>query len=55
MLFAENLLLRQYPSLKLRTRVYRDRDHITVIPITLGDGLEFVFAEEAARLPKPRW
>ena len=55
MLFAENLLLRRYPSLRLQTRVYRDRDHITVVPMILGDGLKFVFAEEAAELPETRW
>ena len=54
-LFGENLLLREYPSLRLQTRVYRDRDHYTVLPLIIGDGLKFVFAEEAAQLPKPRW
>jgi hypothetical protein len=54
-IFAENPLLRQYPSIELQTRVYRDRDHCTVVPIILGDGLKFVFAEEAAKLEKQRW
>ncbi len=53
-LFAENLLLRQYPSLTLETRLYRDRDHFDVLPLIVGDGLKSVFANETAKLqPMP--
>ena len=52
-LFAENLLLRQYPSLALETRLYRDRDHFDVLPIIIGDGLKSVYADEAAKLEAP--
>jgi predicted alpha/beta superfamily hydrolase len=52
-LLAENLLLRQYPSLALKTRLYTDTDHFDIIPRTLCDGLKFVFAEEAAALTSP--
>ena len=55
MLFAENLLLRQYPSLALRTKVYTDRDHFTVLPLILMDGLQHIYADEAAELPKMPW
>jgi predicted alpha/beta superfamily hydrolase len=54
-LLAENLRLRGYPSLRLKTRLYTDRDHFTVVPLITGDGLETVFADEAARLPKLPW
>ena len=55
MLFAENLLLRQYPSLELLTKVYTDRDHFTVVPLILTDGLKHVYADEAAKLPQMPW
>ncbi len=54
-LFAENLLLREYPSLALETRLYRDRDHFDVLPIIIGDGLKSVYADEAAKLQAPAW
>lgn len=52
-LFAENLLLRRYPSLALQTRLYRDRDHFDVLPIIIGDGLKWVYADAAAELEPP--
>ncbi len=52
-LFAENLLLRQYPGLALETRLYRDRDHFDVLPIIIGDGLKSVYADEAEKLAPP--
>jgi predicted alpha/beta superfamily hydrolase len=51
MLLAENLLLRQYPSLRLRTRVYTGGDHYSIVPGLISDGLQFVFAPEIAQLP----
>ena len=54
-LLAENLRLRQYPSLNLTTRVYAGRDHFTVIPSVIGDGLQAIYAKEAAQLPTPGW
>lgn len=50
-LLAENLLLRQYPSLRLRTRVYTGGDHYSIIPRVISEGLEFVFAPEISQLP----
>ncbi len=41
--------------LELTTRIYRDRDHYTVVPLILGDGLQAVFADEAKLLPPPAW
>lgn len=45
LLLAENLRLRQYPSLDLEIRLYRDRDHSTVTPLTLTDGLLFIYKD----------
>jgi len=45
LLLAENLRLRQYPSLGLEIRLYRDRDHSTVTPLTLTDGLLFIYKD----------
>lgn len=54
MLLAENLLLRRYPSLRLKTRVYTDGDHHSIIPRVIADGLMFVFAEHVQKLaPQP--
>lgn len=44
-LLAENLRLRQYKSLDLEVRLYRDRDHATVVPLTLSDGLIFIYKD----------
>lgn len=38
-LLAETLRLRNYPSLKLHARVFPGKDHLTVIPDILADGL----------------
>lgn len=53
LLFAENLLLRRYPSLPLQTRLYRDRDHFDVLPVIIGDGLKRVYADAAEELEPP--
>ncbi len=54
-LLAENLRLRGYPSLDLRTRFYADRDHFTSMPPLIGDGLQHVYADLIADLPTPNW
>ena len=54
-LLAENLRLRRYPGLDLRTRLYTDRDHITMMPLLIADGLPHVYADLIADLPKPPW
>ena len=54
-LLAENLRLRRYPSLDLRTRLYTDRDHFTVMPLIIADGLQHVYADLIADLPKLPW
>ncbi len=54
-LLAENLRLRQYPSLDLRTRLYTHRDHITVMPLIIADGLQHVYADLIADLPQLPW
>ena len=47
---AENLRMRRYPSLALKTQLYADRDHFTVIPPMFADGLQFLYADEAEKL-----
>jgi len=42
---AENLVMRGYPSLKVSLRLYRDKNHTTVLPLIIGDGLEAVYAD----------
>ena len=54
-LLAENLRLRGYPSLDLRTRLYTDRDHFTVMPLIIGDGLQHAYADLIAGLETPNW
>lgn len=49
--FSETLTLRGYPSLELRTRIYSDEDHYTVVPRILSEGIRHLWAEDAARLP----
>lgn len=54
-LLAENLRLREYPGLDLYTRLYTDRDHFTVMPLVIGDGLQHVYADLIEGLAKPNW
>ena len=54
-LLAENLRLRRYPNLDLRTRLYTDRDHFTVMPLIIADGLQHVYADLIADLPQLPW
>ena len=55
MLLAENLRLRGYPGLDLHTRLYTDRDHFTVMPLVIGDGLQHVYADVIEGVEKPNW
>ena len=54
-LLAENLRLREYPGLDLYTRLYTNRDHFTVMPLVIGDGLQHVYADLIEGLEKPNW
>ena len=47
---AENLRMRRYPSLALKTQLYTDRDHFTVVPPMFADGLQYLYADEAEKL-----
>ena len=49
---AEILRLRQYPSLQLTTRLFPGKDHMTVVPDILSEGLQSVWADRV-RATKP--
>ena len=49
---AENLRMRKYPSLTVKCQLYTDRDHFTVIPPMFADGLQYLYADEAQKLPQ---
>ena len=42
---VETLGLRQYPSLKLTSRIFPGKDHMTVIPELFSEGLQAVWAD----------
>ncbi|MBP7336730.1 alpha/beta hydrolase-fold protein [Niveispirillum sp.] len=44
-LMAETLLLRQYPSLRLTTRIFPGKDHSSVIADVIGEGIRAVWAD----------
>lgn len=44
-LMAETLLLRQYPSLKLTTRIFPGKDHSSVIADIISEGVRAVWAD----------
>jgi predicted alpha/beta superfamily hydrolase len=44
-LMAETLLLRQYPSLKLTTRIFPGKDHMTVLADVLAEGIRAIWAD----------
>jgi predicted alpha/beta superfamily hydrolase len=48
--FAERLNLRNYRDLTLKTRIYTDEDHYTVVPRVIGDGIRYLWRDEAAKL-----
>ena len=45
-LMAETLKLRKYPSLQLTTRLFPGKDHMTVIPDILSEGVQAVWADK---------
>lgn len=48
---SRNLLARHYPSLELSTRVFAGKDHYTVLPEVIVDGIGYLWREEIARMP----
>ena len=44
-LMAETLLLRQYPSLKITTRIFPGKDHSSVIADIIAEGIRAVWAD----------
>jgi len=51
-LLVETLHLRQYPSLKITTRIYSGKNHFTVLPDIIGEGIRNLWAEETKALAK---
>lgn len=47
-LMAETLLLRQYPSLNLTTRIFAGKDHSSVIADIIAEGIRAVWADSLA-------
>lgn len=52
-LMAETLLLRQYPSLKVTTRIFSGKDHFTSVPEIIGEGIRAVWADKVDQAFKP--
>lgn len=50
-LMAETLLLRQYPSLKVTTRIFPGKDHSSVIADVIGEGIRAVWADKVDPQP----
>jgi predicted alpha/beta superfamily hydrolase len=44
-LMAETLLLRQYPSTRITTRIFPGKDHFTVLADVIGEGIRAVWAD----------
>ena len=44
-LLAETLLLRQYPSLKITTRIFSGKDHLTVLADVIAEGIRAIWAD----------
>ena len=49
--FSETLRLRNYPSLKLTTRVYANDNHYTTAPRAISEGIQNLWADEIKDLP----
>jgi predicted alpha/beta superfamily hydrolase len=45
-LMAETLLLRQYPSLKVTTRIFSGKDHSSVLADVISEGIRAVWADK---------
>jgi predicted alpha/beta superfamily hydrolase len=52
-LMAETLLLRQYPALKVTTRIFAAKDHFTVLPDILLEGIRAVWADRVDLSKRP--
>ena len=52
-LMAETLLLRQYPSLKVTTRIFPGKDHFTVLADIISEGVRAVWADKVNRSLRP--
>jgi uncharacterized protein len=52
-LMAETLLLRQYPSLKVTTRIFPAKDHFTVLPDVILEGIRAVWADKVDPAKRP--
>jgi predicted alpha/beta superfamily hydrolase len=52
-LMAETLLLRQYPSLKVTTRIFPAKDHYTVLADVISEGVQAVWADKVDRTKIP--
>jgi len=52
-LMAETLLLRQYPSLKVTTRIFPGKDHYTVLADIISEGIQAVWADKVDRSLRP--
>ena len=48
--FAETLHLRAYKGLTLETRLYSGENHYTVVPRIIGEGIRYLWRDEAKRL-----
>ncbi len=52
-LMAETLRVRQYPSLKVTTRIFPGKDHFTALPDVLIEGLRAVWADKVDPAKRP--
>lgn len=52
-LMAETLLLRQYPSLKVTTRIFPGKDHYSVMADLIGEGIRAVWSEKMETTSRP--
>jgi predicted alpha/beta superfamily hydrolase len=52
-LMAETLLLRQYPSTRVTTRIFPGKDHYTVIADIISEGVRAVWADKVDVANKP--
>ncbi|MGZ5986501.1 MAG: hypothetical protein ACXWK7_16350, partial [Caulobacteraceae bacterium] len=50
---AEILRLREYPSLQLTTRIFPGKDHMTVVPDILSEGVQAVWADRLRAAKSP--
>ena len=48
--FSEKLHVRNYQAMQLKTRIYTDEDHYTVVPRVVGDGIRYLWRDEASKL-----